>query len=82
MDYVEAKHPSGLGSWLIILGCPRGQSHHLRDEDRNLSGPSFAFCASCEHQAGIDFESQDSETGWSVQVFPERLVCGYESGIA
>ncbi len=77
MDYVETKHPSGLGSWLIILGCPRPQSHQLRDEERKVSGPSFAFCASCEHQTGSHFENQDSETGWSLQVYPERLECGY-----
>lgn len=77
MDYVATKHPSGLGSWLLILGCPQDESHELHDAENKVSGPSFASCASCAHQMGEQLEDYDSEADWSSRVFPERLKCGF-----
>ncbi|HJV48261.1 MAG TPA: hypothetical protein VJ549_03200 [Geothrix sp.] len=77
MDYIETQHPSGIGTWLLILGCPRDRSDHLHDRERGLVGPSFATCANCEHQVGTQFEHYDEEADWSVRVFPEFLECGF-----
>lgn len=82
MDYLVTKDPSGLGSWVMILGCPLQQLHQLRDEEWHVSGPSFACCATCMHQAGSNFESYDQEVDWSLRICPERLECGIAGAFA
>lgn len=77
MDFVMADDPSGLGSWLLILGCPEILAHQLRDEERQVSGPSFATCAGCKHQTGTHFENHDPDSEWNTQIYPERLECGF-----
>lgn len=77
MDHITIKDPSAGGSWLLILGCPWAQKHLLFDRARNVSGPSFADCASCEHQIGDYFEQRELEEGWIARTFPEFLECGY-----
>lgn len=77
MEYVQIKDPSGLGNWLLILGCPVEASHQLHDETHRLSGPTFAACAECVHQAGARFEHRDPDLDWSLGAFPEQLRCGY-----
>ncbi len=79
MDHITTPDPSGTGSWLLILGCPNVENHDLMDADRGLSGPSFATCASCEHQMGEIPEHPSSE-GWIADIFPERLSCGFPDG--
>ncbi len=76
MNYLVTKDPSGLGSWVLILGCPKLQLHELRDEEWHVSGPSFACCANCPHQSGSAFESHDLNADWSMHICPERLECG------
>jgi hypothetical protein len=78
MDYVLTKDPSGVGSWVLMVGCPWIQSHQLHDEEGKVSGPTFAFCANCPHQVGKHFEFRESEMDWTAQVHPERLECGYK----
>lgn len=80
MDFIQVKDPSGVGSWLLILGCPREASHQLRDEARHLSGPTFAACAECAYQVGSHFENRDPDLDWSLGAFPEQLQCGYGEG--
>ncbi|WLT29963.1 hypothetical protein [Geothrix sp. PMB-07] len=80
MEFVHIKDPSGMGSWLLILGCPLKASHQLRDEARHLSGPTFATCAECIHQAGACFENRDPDLDWSLGAYPEQLQCGYCHG--
>ena len=80
MDHIVTEDPSGRGAWILILGCPRPQSHTLHDAERNVSGPTFAFCAACEHQVGLNVEGRDSESDWSLDAYPERLRCGFHDG--
>jgi hypothetical protein len=82
MDHVLVKDKSGLGSWVLILGCPRAESHELYVEAPQVSGPTFAVCAACEHQIGINTEVCDLEVDWSVEAYPERLRCGFSNGNA
>lgn len=71
------KHPSGLGSWIVILGCPLVHRHEpIITAGRDVPGPSFAVCASCEHQLGRDFDMRDPYMDWSTQAYPELLACG------
>lgn len=77
VDHVVVNQGSGIGSWLLILGCPREQSHELHDEEAHVSGPTFAYCAHCEYQVGTRVENYDSDAEWTTQMFPERLKCGY-----
>lgn len=75
MDHQLIEDESGKGNWLVILGCPRPESHTLHDRERQISGPTFAFCAACEHQTGLHIERRDPEADWFVQAAPERLKC-------
>lgn len=77
MQYVVTKDSSGKGGWFLVVGCPLKQLHILRDDERNISGPSFALCASCEYQTGVHLEDRDPDVDWSAQVYPDRLKCGY-----
>ena len=79
MDHVIAPDPSGTGSWVLILGCPRPEIHELTDPERGVSGPSFATCAWCEHQTGAQLEHRDPDD-WLVEFHPERLACGFSGG--
>ena len=79
MDHVITPDPSGLGSWVLILGCPQAERHDLADPERGVSGPSFATCASCEHQSGARFEDRDPDD-WLADFHPERLACGFPEG--
>ena len=82
MDHVLVRDKSGLGSWLLILGCPKHESHELYVEAHQVSGPTFAVCAACEHQVGINLEVCDPDVDWSVQAYPERLKCGLGGAMA
>jgi len=75
MDHVVARDESNLGGWILILGCPWNDTHVLYDPVHQVTGPSFAVCANCPHQAGLDYEELDGEVDWSLQVYPERLKC-------
>lgn len=79
MDHVITPDPSGTGSWVLILGCPQPKLHELMAPEHGLSGPSFATCASCDHQTGAEF-SLHSLDGWVADIFPERLTCGFPDG--
>jgi hypothetical protein len=80
MKFVQVADPSGSGTWLLILGCPVEPSHILHDKNRTVSGPTFAICANCEHQKGINLEIHDFDSEWSNEIHPERLKCGYVVG--
>ena len=77
MDHDLIPDESGQGSWIVILGCPRPEAHILVDEERTISGPSFALCADCAHQRGSSYEARDPDADWSAEVNPERLDCGF-----
>jgi hypothetical protein len=59
------------------MGCPMKKSPESQDLNRIVSCPTFAICAACKHQAGINFEIRDFDLDWSSEIFPERLKCGY-----
>ncbi|WLT29985.1 hypothetical protein [Geothrix sp. PMB-07] len=49
---------------------------------RQLSGPTFATCASCVYQVGEWFEHRDPDLDWSLMAHPEHLKYGYHEGAA
>ena len=75
MNWTYKKEKKG-GQWIVILDCPLDEKHSIRDEKEQISGPSFADCACCEHQAGSGYESLGMH-GYQdgMQVYPERLKC-------
>ena len=66
-----------IGQWIVILGCPLDAKHSIRDDTQQISGPSFAECACCEHQVGSGYETLGMH-GYQdgTPVYPERLKCG------
>jgi len=82
MDHILVRDRSGLGSWVLILGCPRAESHEMYVEAHQVSGPTFAVCAACEHQIGINLEVGDPNVDWSLEAYPERLSCGWTGSMA
>ncbi len=47
------------------------------DPLRNVSGPSFAGCAHCEYQVGINYQVLGADVvSDGAGIFPERLKCG------
>ena len=48
------KDKGGTGSWILILGCPLKEKYSLSNSLKNVSGPTFADCAHCEYQVGIN----------------------------
>ncbi len=75
MESTLVKYKNGIGSLILILGCPLKEKHTISDPPRNLSGPGFADCAYCRYQAGINLQIL-SEDGNIIEAFPERLRCG------
>ena len=79
MESTLVKDKGGIGSWILILGCPLKEKHSLTDDVQNVSGPTFAGCAHCEYQVGINYQILGADVGSDgAEVFPERLKCGYE----
>jgi len=82
MESTSIKNEGGLGTRILILGCPLKEKHSVNDGVRKISGPSFAGCASCKFQRGKDFEFRGDETGeFPFIVYPERLRCGYSDEV-
>jgi len=82
VEHVLVRDRSGLGNWVLILGCPKAEFHELYDEVHQVSGPTFAHCVACKHQTGINLEACDLDAEWSLQPYPERLKCGWAGSIA
>jgi len=62
---------------IVILYCPIPEKHELKDVMNGLSGPSFATCAECEHQAGKDFVILNYAGEYDgAAMYPELLKCG------
>ncbi len=77
MDHILTKDRSGKGHWILIVGCPWDLQHLLCDNETGIKGPSFALCAACEYQRGINLELRDADHEYSSEPFPERLQCGF-----
>ncbi len=79
MKWIQKKDKDG-GRWILILNCPLKDKHSLTDDAGNVSGPSFADCANCEHQAGMNYEVFGSDGSYDgASVFPDRPQCSYPS---
>jgi hypothetical protein len=79
MNYLKSEDTEDRAcSWILILDCPWPARHVLNDPESGATGPSFAECAGCEHQKGLNFEIQDSDNLGGLQPFPERLQCGFK----
>ena len=77
MEFKYEKEKDG-GERIIILTCPLEEKHTVTDKVQDISGPSFADCASREHQVGTGYAILDSDNESDGEtVFPERLKCGY-----
>ena len=77
MESTLVKDKGGIGSWILILGCPLKEKHCLSDPSKNISGPGFADCAHCEYQVGINYQVLGADGNYDgAEVFPERLQCG------
>ena len=77
MESITKKDKGGIGSWILILGCPLKEKHSLSDLLKNVSGPTSADCAHCEYQIGKDYEILGADgTSYGAEVFPEQLKCG------
>lgn len=77
MESTLVKDKGGIGSWILILGCPLKEKHSLSDPSRSVSGPTFAGCAHCEYQVGINYEILGADgTSDGAALFPKRLNCG------
>ena len=80
MEWTSIKKDGG--NWILILGCPLMEKHSLAFNDQNISGPTFAKCASCEHQIGNDYEVPNADGSLDgASVLPDRLECGLTSHI-
>lgn len=73
-DYVEEKG----GAWITILNCPRKERHSITDSRGGVSGPTFAECAACPHQAGTDFQELNADGCYDgAAILPENLRCSF-----
>ena len=80
MNHMQFKDVEGRGgSWILILDCPWPERHVLTDPDSGSTGPSFAECAGCEYQKGLNIEIQDQETLVSCRHFRSDCSVGLSS---
>lgn len=77
MKHLLATDPTVKGKTMLILDCPWKEKHVERDSESGITGPSFAVCAYCEYQRGINLELRDLDHDWMSEPFPERLKCGF-----
>jgi hypothetical protein len=79
MEYTYIRDAKNKGRWLVILGCPLPSKHEVfSDAPQSLSGPTFATCAVCEYQVGLNYHTLGAD-GETVATYPARLQCGYAS---
>jgi hypothetical protein len=77
MESTLVKDKGGIGSWILILGCPLKEKHCLSDPSKNISGPGFADCAHCEYQVGMNYQVLGADGNYDgAEVSPEQLKCG------
>lgn len=77
MKWTYKKDKQG-GKWIVILSCPLNEKHCLRDVD--VAGPTFAECAYCSYQTGVNYERLGCDGTYdAAEILPERLECGYKA---